>query len=230
MAVGISLVVAQPVSMSRSLLAGYLQVLSSLTASLSLSRTRILPIVSGLLALALAIGIGSTVPAFKDTSEAFNARWEAAAAHESEGDARLGGGVGVFQNRFLSGFTGPLANLDHLPFFGHGIGMGTNVGAQRLSGSMTFLIGEGAWEASLGEMGLPLGLAFILWRIALGYWVLRLAITQALAGNRLPMIWIGSSLIAIVNGQIAQPTGLGFIVISAGITIAACNNFSSQRA
>lgn len=224
--VGIALVVALPVSISRSLLFGYLQVLAALITALAISRTRLMPIISGLLALLLAIGIASNVPAFQQTSEAFNARWEAAAAAESAGDTRLGGAAGVFQSRFLGGFTAPLTNLENNPLLGYGIGLATNIGAQRLSGSLTFLVGEGAWEASLGEMGLPLGLMFLIWRLALGIWMLRMALHQAALGNRLPLMLLGSSFLLVLNGQLGQPTGLGFIVVSAGLTLAACNGSS----
>lgn len=222
-ALGISLVVALPVSMSRGLLAGYLQVLLALIVALVLSRTKLSPIIAGFLALVLAIGIGSSIPAFKETTEAFNQRWQEASLVESADDGRFGGAIGVFQQRILSGFTLPLQNLGENPFLGHGIGISTNVGVQRLTGSLGFAVGEVPWEASLAEMGLPLGLAFLIWRTALGFWLLSLALRQALRLNRLPLIMLGSSLLLIISGQIAQPTSIGFIVLSAGLTLAACN-------
>jgi len=222
----VALVVALPVSISRSLLFGYLQVLAALITALALSRSSLGLLVSGLLALLLAIGIATTIPAFQATSNAFVARWEGAAAAESRGDERLGGALGVFQTRVLSGFTAPLSGLDSLPFWGYGIGMGTNIGAQRLSGELAFLLGEGGWEVSFGELGLPLGLVFLLWRLCLGIWILRLALRAAAQGNLLPLILAGSSLLIVIIGQLSQPTNLGFIVVSAGLTLAACNGSS----
>jgi len=221
--VGVALVVALPVSISRSLLFGYLQVLASVIAALALSRSRLGPLLSGLLALLLSIGIATTIPAFQTTSDAFVARWENAATVENQGDERLGGAVGVFQERVLSGFTKPLSTLESVPFLGFGIGMGTNVGSQRLSGALTFLLGETGWEVSLAELGLPLGLSFLLWRLCLGIWILLLAVRAAGKGNRLPMILVGSSLLIVIGGQLSQPTNLGFIVVAAGLTLAACN-------
>lgn len=219
----IALVVALPVSISRSLLAGYLMVLTATFAALAISRTRLVPLLSGVVALAMATAIATTIPAFQDTSVAFLARWEAAAGT----DRAVVGDVGVaafqLQNRVLPGFTGPLSNLDSVPLQGYGIGIGTNVGAQRLSGDLTFLVGEGAWEASLAELGLVLGLVFLLWRLALATWILRLALRAAVRGNRLPLILIGSSFLEVLSGPLSQPTGLGFLVVSAGLTLAACN-------
>ncbi|MFM7464218.1 MAG: hypothetical protein ACKO28_01875 [Cyanobium sp.] len=222
---GIALVVAIPVSISRSLLAGNLQVTAALIIALLLSRARVLPVISGLLALVFASWIATTLPAFQQTAEAFTARWEMAAANEAENtDSNLNSAWGVFESRILSGFTRPLASLESIPALGYGIGVGTNVGAQRVSGELTFVVGEGAWEATLGELGVPLGLAFLLWRFLLAVWVLRLALRASAKGNRLPLILLGASFLNVLGGQFGQPTGLGFVVVSAGLTLAACND------
>lgn len=228
--VGIALVVALPVSVSRSLLAGYLLVITATFAALALSRTRLMPLLSGVVAVALAIAIATTIPAFQDTSEAFLARWEAAAGTDRAAAGDVGVAAFQLQNRVLPGFTEPLSNLDAVPLQGYGIGIGTNVGAQRLSGELTFLVGEGAWEASLAELGLFLGLAFILWRIALAAWMVRLALHAAVKGNSLPLILVGASVLDVLGGQLSQPTGLGFIVLTGGLTVAACNRNSAKAA
>jgi hypothetical protein len=221
--VAVALVVALPVSISRSMLAGYLQVLVATITALLLSRGSPTRLISGVIALVLAIGIASNVPAFQDSSEAFITRWESAAAFENSDNEALGGGVGVFQTRVLKGITDPLASLDNIPLLGLGIGIGSNIGAQRIGGERVYLVGEGAWESSIGEMGVPLGLAFLAWRVGLGWSLLRKAIYAATRGNRLPLILLGSSLLIVINGQISQSTGLGFLVVSAGLTLAACN-------
>jgi hypothetical protein len=38
-------------------------------------------------------------------------------------------------------------------FSGLGIGMGTNIGAKRLSGALDFLIAETEWGLIMGELG-----------------------------------------------------------------------------
>jgi hypothetical protein len=177
---GIALVVAIPVSISRSLLAGNLQVTASLIIALLLSRARVVPVLASLLVLVFAVWIATTTPAFKETAEAFSTRWESAAAVEAENsDSSVTSAWELFQNRVLSSFTTPLASLDSIPVFGYGIGAATNVGVQRLTGERTFLVGESAWDASLGELGVPVGLAFLLWRLALTVWFLRQALRTA---------------------------------------------------
>ena len=220
----IALVVAVPVSISRGLLAGYLQVIAALIAALVLSRTRIMPVVCGLIALIVAVWIATSLPGFQQTSAAFATRWELAAAAEAQDSSSVvSSGLGVFETRILSRYTDPLSNLDAVPILGYGIGIGSNVGAKRLTGELTFLVGEGAWKSSLGELGLPLGLAFLIWRLSLALWILRLALRAAAKGNRLPLIFTGASFLSVLGGQIGQPTGLGFLVLSAGLTLAACN-------
>jgi hypothetical protein len=229
---GVSLVVALPVSISRTLLANYIMVIVALVAATVLSRTRLQPLLSGLVALTMAIGISTTIPAFQDTSDAFLSRWSDAAA--SSGDVRdevgdVGIATGQIHRRVLPGFITPFQHLGDLPILGHGIGMGSNVGIQRL-GLQGFALGEGGWEVSFGELGVMLGLTFVIWRITLSIWLLRMAQQAAIRGNKSPLILAGSSVLILLNGQLSQPTGLGFIVLLGGLTLAACNNPSSPPA
>jgi hypothetical protein len=223
---GVALVVALPVSISRSMLAGYIMVVVAAVTAMALARAKLWPLFVGLLALALAIAIATTIPAFQDTSEAFLARWETAGA--SSGDDRsevgdLGIAAGQIQGRVLPGFTTPFEHLANVPILGYGVGMGSNVGAQRL-GNIPMVLGEGGWEVSFGELGLVLGLAFVIWRIALAIWILRLALLAATRGNQLPLILAGASFLTLMQGQLSQPTGLGFIVVTSGFTLAAFNS------
>ncbi|MFN9645261.1 MAG: hypothetical protein ACK6BG_09155 [Cyanobacteriota bacterium] len=225
---GIALVVALPVSISRTLLFGYLMVLAAVIAALAISRTRMSSLFSGLFAVALAVGLATTVPAFQDTSAAFMARWAKAAEAGDRGVVRSEvGDIGVaasqFQTRVLPGFLAPFDQMDRTPLLGYGVGMGSNLGASRIFGVIGFLVGEGAWENHIGELGPILGLAMIFWRIALAGWILRLSIAASARGNRVPLILAGASFYAVLIGQIAQPTGLGFVVLSAGLTLAALN-------
>lgn len=223
---GIGLVVALPVSISRSLLAGYLQVIVSIVCALILSRTRFTPLLYGIFGLVISIFIASNVPAFQQTSEAFVARWENAGA--ASGSVRsdvgdLGVATDQISIRVLPSLTTPFATLDDIPFFGYGIGLGTNVAAQRLRGNLGFLAGEYAWESSINELGYLLGPLFIFWRVAFAVWLVRLGFKAARLGNRLPMILSGASAFNLMQGQIAQPTALGFLVFSVGLTLASLN-------
>lgn len=224
---GIALVVALPVSISRSLLAGYIMVIVAVIAAQALNRAKLFPLFAGLLALALAIGIATTIPAFQDTSEAFMSRWENASGEQIDEVGNAGIAVGQIQGRVLPGFTEPFSKLTNLPILGYGIGMGSNVGVQRL-GLQSFALGENGWDVIFGEMGPVLGLVFVIWRIALAMWILRFALQAAPLGNQIPLILSGCSFLTLINGQLSQPTGLGFLVFSTGLTLAAFNRNSTQ--
>ena len=145
-------------------------------ATMPLIVSILLPFLSGLGAIFLAIWIATMIPAFQQTSEAFIQRWDNAALSEAQdSDSAFSSAIGVFEKRIIGTFTAPFSNIDTVPILGGGIGIGTNVGSQRLSGDLDFLVGEGAVESTLFELGLPLGLAFIIWRIAFGFWMLQLA-------------------------------------------------------
>jgi hypothetical protein len=226
---GVALMVALPVSISRDLLAGYLTVVAATVVALILSRAPTGRLVTGLIAIVVAVGLATAVPAFQETSSAFIQRWESAAKADREATGNIDIAAQQFESRVLGEITKPLNKLDQVPFTGYGIGAGTNVGAQRITGGLTFLVGEGAWEASLGELGLPLGLAFLFWRTCLAIWIVLIALKVARRGNRLPMIIAGAASLDILLGQISQPTGLGFVVLSGGLCLAACKPGPSSQ-
>jgi len=222
-AVAIALVVALPVSISRSLFAGYLQVFVATLVALLLSRTKPGVLFFGLIFLAVAVAIASSFPITQETFQAFSTRWQEAAAVESTGESSLQQGVGLLQGRVLSSFTAPLSNLLNFSIFGLGTGIASNVGAQRLAGQLIFLVGENSWGAILGELGLILGILFIVWRVRLSLYTLRLALLQASHSNRIPLILCGASFMLLLNGQLTQPTNVGFIVLTSGLTLVSCN-------
>ena len=219
----VALIVALPVSISRWLLAGYIQVAVALAFFLVFSRARIVPLLSGVFVLCVAFFIASSTPAFRESIGAFTARWEIAALAEAKNtDTFFTSSLGVFQLRVLDDILSPLQGGGTAPLLGRGIGIGTNVGAQRLTNGFVFLVGEGSWASSIAELGLPLGLVFIYWRCSLAWLILRLSVREAYDNNALPLVLSGASLLFVLVGQLGQPTGLGFIVFSAGITLASC--------
>ena len=155
---GISLVVALPVSVSRSVLAGYMMVIFATVAACMIARISLTRLFLGLLALIIAVSLATMIPAFQDTSVAFMERWESSGAAGGAERSEVGD-VGVVQSqlqgRVLSGYTAPFAHMGSYSFLGSGLGLGSNVGVQRL-GLQGFALGEGGWEVSFGELGIPL--------------------------------------------------------------------------
>lgn len=157
----------------------------------------------------------SRVSVLQTPIEAFVSRFTAASDVE-------GGLKGSLGNRYLGGMLEALANSGQQPFFGYGIGMGTNAGSAILTGgSRAFLISEGEWGRLIGELGPWLGLCIIFVRMALCV-KLTIACYQRLQQNDiLPWILLGNGLLMIPQSQWAQPTALGFSTLIAGLIIAA---------
>jgi hypothetical protein len=75
----------------------------------------------------------------------------------------------------------------------------------------------------VGELGPILGFSLIAWRVALAGSLAFLALRQAALKNTMPLILGGVALQGLVIGQTSQPTALGFVVVCAGLMLAACN-------
>lgn len=214
-----SLVAALPISISRALLFKYVGVVVAALASSVLAARNIKNLLIGGLVIVIAGFAAMRLPVVQDAQKAFEARWESAT--ESEGGEE--GVQGVLEKRVGGTTFGAVADAFEAPLLGHGIGLGTNVGATRVAGKKMFLVGEGAWPVMIGELGPILGLVMIGLRLALAAKFLRRSWTQAKHDNALPLILMGYAFVPIAIGGTAQPTALGFLVVSAGLTLAACN-------
>lgn len=120
--------------------------------------------------------------------------------------------------------------LTHTPFFGHGLGVGTNVGSAVLTGELVFLLSEGEWARNVLESGPVLGSAFVLWRLALAAYLCRLAYRAVRESNFLPWLILAAVVSNLLKGNLGQPTSLGFAVFGAGLCWAAINEKSSETA
>jgi hypothetical protein len=214
-----SLVVALPVSISRGLLFKYVAVGIAAFASSVLAGRNIKNLILGAGVLALVALFAGRLPVVQDAQRAFEVRWDEAT--EQEGGEE--GVQGVLEHRIGGTTLGALAKSGDVPLLGHGIGLGTNVGAMRATGKLRFVIAEGTWAATLGELGLVFGLLLLMVRLALALTLLRYAWRQAVRGNALPLVLGGFALVLVVMGGTAQPTSLGFLVVGAGLMLAACN-------
>ena len=155
-------------------------------------------------------------PFFATSTEAFNARF--AEANESEGGLN-----GVILDRFLGGMISAIQNAPNLPFFGYGIGMGTNVGSNLLTGQSSFLIAEQEWGRIIGEQGLLLGFIVIIIRISLTIKIVRDAMKHLRMTDAMSWMLVSFCFILLLQAQWGQPTSLGFTVLSTGLAIAALN-------
>ncbi|GEO10453.1 hypothetical protein SAE01_29490 [Segetibacter aerophilus] len=213
LASGVALICAVPLSISRGLL---FQVLISLIfTGVAIGRK---PENLGKILLFLLVGLIALVSLskfsfFQTATGAFSERYEI--ANESEGGLN-----GVLVDRYLGGMVEAIKNSYGLPFFGRGIGMGTNVGSSLLTGETTFLIAEGEWGRLIGEMGPLLGIFLIAIRVFFSIRIAWASFKKIASGNLLPWVLVSFGLLLIPQGQWGQPTSLGFSTLLGGLIIA----------
>jgi hypothetical protein len=173
-------------------------------------------LIIALVSIFLVLLILNKTSFFTTATDAFTTRFSNASEYE-------GGLKGTLVDRFLGGMFGSLSAFRDLPFFGYGMGMGTNAGSQLLTGEVTFLIAEEEWPRLIGELGIVLGLAAILLRVGL-----TLKVTIACFGKLkneefLPWMILSYAIILLIKGGWGQPSSLGFFTIGGGLVIAALN-------
>lgn len=218
----LSLIVALPVSISRSLMANYGIVLITTLLILITTKTKILSLIYGLFLVYLISILTLNVPVVREAADAFALRWELAARSEAstaEGNTEVV--ADLFQGRILSKYTEPILKRDEYPLLGRGIGMGSNIGAVRLAGARGHLLSESSWGKQIDELGLFLGTVFIIWRISLSYYIIKASLSEAFyKQNSIAIILTAASLWGLLSGQLVQSSALGFIVGTTGLTLA----------
>ncbi|MBW8683656.1 hypothetical protein K1Y79_04860 [Chitinophaga sp. B61] len=209
-----ALLVAIPLSISRALLFQTLiAVMFCMFAGSSNPKYagKLFGALGGLVVLVLILSQTSIVGG---AIEVFLARFDS--ANESEG-----GMEGVFVDRFLGGLLGAFTTTSALPLWGYGIGMGTNVGSMLLTGGVTFLIAEGEWGRTIGELGPILGLGVVFIRIAMSFNLAFLSFNRLRReGDMLAWMLVSDCFLLLAQGQWGQPTALGFSVFVAGLVLA----------
>lgn len=210
----IAMLAAIPFSISRTLL--FEVVLSLIFTVIATIRKpeyvskMILAMIIGLVSIAVL----SQTNSFNIATSAFTDRFDT--ANEVEG----GLVKGVLGDRFLGGLLSALNGSSEQPFFGYGIGMGTNVGSMLLTGGQTFLIAEGEWGRLIGELGFLMGFAVILLRMGLVFKLTAACYQKMVIGNLLPWLLLSFGFINLAQGGWSQPTSLGFSIMASGVILA----------
>jgi hypothetical protein len=214
----IGLLLAVPFSISRML--AFTVVVMALFTVMTLSRNPkfIGKIVAGFIAMGVLAFALSFTELLDKPLEVFLNRFEVAG--ESEG-GNLEGTIG---NRYFGGMIHAIVSSVESPFFGEGLGMGTNAGAALLGAHGTFLISEGEWGRVVGEMGALLGLAVIAIRLIISFKVAVASWFKIREGDVLSWMLLSFMLLIFPQGQWAQPTILGFSTLITGLLIASFNN------
>jgi hypothetical protein len=140
--------------------------------------------------------------------------------------SRIEGGGGLHDGiviRTLSELTEPFRAMIEAPFFGVGLGMGTNAASGFLYGQVSFNLGEGDWGRVVRESGPILGFAYIGLRIGIIIHLARRALESLKRDHPLPMLLLASTFPEMLNGQFGVPSLLGLAVFSAALCLASNN-------
>ena len=209
----LSLLIAIPFSISRGL---FFQVIVSLlfAAFAVMLKPKLLVgmflIIGGLI---MTYFLLESTPYFNTATSAFTSRFTSA--------NKIEGGVdGVLLNRFLGGMTKAISFSSNDPFFGQGIGMGSNAGSMLLKGGRYFLVAEDEWGKVIGELGLLMGLTVIFFRMKLAVQLSFKSYLSLLKGNVLPWMLLSFGVIGLAQGTWSQPTSLGFCTLAIGLILA----------
>ena len=212
-------VVAVPICVSRTLL--FQIVISFIFVLLAVAGNKrlLFKILLFIIFLALFYPIINGLSSFQESSDVLTERFTS--ANESEGGLH-----GVLIDRFLGGLWGAIFsdNAYKLPYWGLGIGMGTNVGAQLLAGKTIFLISEGEWGRLVGELGLLFGISLILARCYLGIELLIKSYKKIKNNNIFPWMLMSYGFLLILQNQLGSPNSLGFTVTLGGLALASLNH------
>lgn len=213
----LGLIVAIPFSISRMLAFTVVVMIAFVFMTLSRNPKFLGKIAGGF------IGIGVLVVALSFTSvlerpmEVFLNRFEMAG--KSEG-GNLEGTIG---NRYFGGMLYAISSSGKRPFFGEGLGMGSNVGAAILGAEGTFLISEEEWGRVVGEMGALLGLAVIFIRLIISFKLAIASWFKIREGDVLSWMLLSFMLLIFPQGVWAHPAMLGFSTLITGLLIASFN-------
>jgi hypothetical protein len=124
---------------------------------------------------------------------------------------------------WVRALSGPIAFVEPLataPFFGHGIGTGTPAIA-RFVGNPALIYGEGELQRVVNELGVLLGLAFVLLRFATTATLGFRALATARRGELAILPLAGYAAVPIAMGQITHSPINGFMPwLAVGLVLA----------
>ena len=213
----LALIFALPLTVSRTAVGGVFLVGVFAFIGSAASFKQLLKIIFTIFVLFLLFTI------LQKTTSVFNVGTEVFMSRVDTASGQSGSFQESFFSRIFGDFIRPLTNLLKTPLFVGNLGMGTNAGAQMLSGSNNFLLAEDELGRIGAEQGLVLGGALILLRLGLALSLFLRSIRLPKEEKLLPMIFCGTALFSLTQGQWAQPSMLGYSVMVTGLLLAGIN-------
>jgi hypothetical protein len=163
--------------------------------------------------IAVAFPMLSALPVFQEGSLQLERRFVDAGVDE--------GNTKGFLDRYAGTMLVPITTMGNVPFFGNGLGIGTNAATGILHGVRGFMGPEDEWGRLIFESGPVLGLLLCIFRIALTVTLARQAFAALRQDNILSILIFAACGLTVLNGQWGVPTTLGFAIFASGLTLAA---------
>jgi hypothetical protein len=212
-----SLLIGVIVSGSRACVLAVILVIMSVVVIFVIRPSAVNKIIGTVLAIVIIGLIASRLPFFKEGVDVLSERFTTSA--EVAETTVVGGLV----ERVLQEFTEPFTYVSKIPLGGYGLGIGTAGGARFVLGQGALLLTENEWTRIMAESGPLLGLGFIILRIALAVKLFLVSLRALKAGEVVSILLFSTAFLDVLNGQLGQPTTLGFTVVLAGLCLAAAN-------
>lgn len=170
--------------------------------------------------VAIVIGVILYISGIGGVSlDAFTERFEGANKTE-------GGVEGVVGNRYIGGMLDAF-KFNNTPIWGYGLGLGTNIGAKLMGGAGRDSFGfyaEAEWQRMVGECGLLIGSIIIFIRLFLALSIFKYSYYKLICKlDLLPWMLCSCMLLYLPQGQLGQPTSLGFTILAAGLSLSSLN-------
>ena len=211
----VSMLASIPLSISRALFFSVIVTVIFTFIAVSRKPTYLKRVITATIGVIFAVLVLSQLSFFQTSINAFTMRFEG--ANESEGGLQS-----VLLDRYLGGMVGALTSSANFPFWGYGLGLGTNIGVQLVHGQ--FPIAEGEWGRVIQEQGLILGISVVLIRVGMSIKYFIYSYQRLLISDLFPWILLSNFLLNVPQAQWKQPTSLGFSVMIAGLLIASFNS------
>ena len=157
-----------------------------------------------------------SMPTTRAGLETLVERWTGAAEIEKEGYV-----TGNWMGRVFAGPVEAVYWVENAPALGFGLGLGTNVGGKIMSGSAAMIAPEWEWPRMIFEAGPLIGGFLIALRLFAAVVFLYYGWEGLRKGKFLGWLLLATVIFDITQGQLKQPTNLGFLCFFSGLAWAA---------
>jgi hypothetical protein len=210
-----ALVLSIPVIGSRTLVFELAAILACVAVAALFGVSQFVKSLRMIMALLLVSLLVSRLPVFTEATETLSMRFFQASQAEGNVEQSLLLRVGHPMTAALE------SSISGNNWLGFGMGYGSNAIAKLLTGTQQSLAGEEEFPRVITELGVPAGMAFMLFRWLLALSIVSKALSRVREQEPLAWLLVPSTFGTLVLGLMEQPTEQGFMVISVAFSLVA---------